>query len=510
MAKKEIFSRLNLKDYNKELEMILEEKDFSSQVKNLLLSMFYKLEIGYKDYVIVKRDSPSKEAFLESLMYIIKEKCDEIELIKPNIDKPDEKKFYISERKISCYQNEAVLLHAILELGEKNFIISEEEIIKAPIQIMLRNGYELDTKEALTNFDGWAWNSNLDKDDDTDYYLIYELLRIIMGNNFMYDWKRDRRNNTDYLGQVKNKSKEFYEAVCKYCVVRMSKNTEGKKFINHELKNIKTQFQRMEEKNEFLREKYEEKNFYSSKVKEIDELLNDNEKLRQEFSKRNTKLAETEKIFSISDLEEIIQDERTETVKKMENVNNILQPKNYLRKMQKLQEDIDLIESSNVKKVTDDILNDKLIKLQLVFIEYLKKKLSNIETKKDMFELIYSFRYYLFLPIYINGEAIEVKKIPEIKDEIEKLENKIITKACKLKTLTIVNQDINYNAKIIQKIINTKTIELSNICVMFSKMEKEIQIEIYDDEVLDRVENIKKDKEKDFRIKFGRKIKLFT
>ena len=46
MEKEKILSKLNAKDYNNELEMILEEKDFSSNIKNLLLSMLYKIEAG--------------------------------------------------------------------------------------------------------------------------------------------------------------------------------------------------------------------------------------------------------------------------------------------------------------------------------------------------------------------------------------------------------------------------------------------------------------------------------
>ena len=53
--KEEIFSKF--KDYNRELEKILEKKNFSKDTKNLLLSMFYKLEISYNDYYAVKRKS---------------------------------------------------------------------------------------------------------------------------------------------------------------------------------------------------------------------------------------------------------------------------------------------------------------------------------------------------------------------------------------------------------------------------------------------------------------------
>ena len=51
--KEDIFSKF--KDYNNELEKILENKDFSKDSKNLLLSMFYKLETSYSDYEIAKR-----------------------------------------------------------------------------------------------------------------------------------------------------------------------------------------------------------------------------------------------------------------------------------------------------------------------------------------------------------------------------------------------------------------------------------------------------------------------
>ena len=48
MTKKEFFSKL--KNYNNELEQVLEKKEFSSDIKNLLLGMFYKIEVSYKDY----------------------------------------------------------------------------------------------------------------------------------------------------------------------------------------------------------------------------------------------------------------------------------------------------------------------------------------------------------------------------------------------------------------------------------------------------------------------------
>ena len=67
--------RLLKRDYNQELEEIAESKRFEKEAQNLLLSMLYKVEGAYDDYEAVKREVPSKEKFLENILYIVKEYC---------------------------------------------------------------------------------------------------------------------------------------------------------------------------------------------------------------------------------------------------------------------------------------------------------------------------------------------------------------------------------------------------------------------------------------------------
>ena len=55
---------INLQDYNNELETVLEKKDFSEDVKNLLLSMIYKVETSYSDYKKAKVNVPEKGEFV--------------------------------------------------------------------------------------------------------------------------------------------------------------------------------------------------------------------------------------------------------------------------------------------------------------------------------------------------------------------------------------------------------------------------------------------------------------
>ncbi len=55
MEKERLISKLNIKDYNNQLEKILSKKTFSEDTKNLLLNMLYKIENAYDDYNKVKR-----------------------------------------------------------------------------------------------------------------------------------------------------------------------------------------------------------------------------------------------------------------------------------------------------------------------------------------------------------------------------------------------------------------------------------------------------------------------
>ena len=72
MKKERIFSLLNIKDYNNELEKILAKKNFSMDTKNLLLSMSYKIENSYNDYEKVKQEVLSRNKYMEKLISIIK------------------------------------------------------------------------------------------------------------------------------------------------------------------------------------------------------------------------------------------------------------------------------------------------------------------------------------------------------------------------------------------------------------------------------------------------------
>ena len=70
------------KNYNNELEKVLEKKYFAENTKSLLLSIMYKIETAYKDYEKVKQTVEPKEIFIQKIIDIIQTQCDDIKVVK--------------------------------------------------------------------------------------------------------------------------------------------------------------------------------------------------------------------------------------------------------------------------------------------------------------------------------------------------------------------------------------------------------------------------------------------
>ena len=193
MAKEDIFSKINLKDYNNILENILEEKDFTEDVKNLLLSMLYKIENGYEDYKTVKVNVNSKKYFLKRIVQIIKEDCQKIQLIKPLSEESkilEEKKVnYIVDRqegKITTYPNERIILEALITLNQKEIILNEEyELFSVGFKEVLLIGNKMNFVEVIRDFNGWSWDITTSQMESKNINIVYQNLLILLGNGFL-------------------------------------------------------------------------------------------------------------------------------------------------------------------------------------------------------------------------------------------------------------------------------------------------------------------------------------
>ena len=71
LQKRNILDKIVKKNYNNELEEVLETKHFDENVQSTLLGIMYKIEAAYKDLETVKKDVQTKEEYISNLIEII-------------------------------------------------------------------------------------------------------------------------------------------------------------------------------------------------------------------------------------------------------------------------------------------------------------------------------------------------------------------------------------------------------------------------------------------------------
>lgn len=236
-----------LRDYNNELERILDNKTFSSNAKNLLLSMSYKLDICYKDYYQVKVYSLEKKDFFTCILDIIKNYCDNIKTVEPNSDEAKLLKEHkvealtnSRERSMLVYPTEQSMLYAISDIEPKYFYIKDDFIFKNVFQKVLVDGFKQNTMEIFRNFNGWSWdiNTKLSKYECISN-LLYQNLLFIIGEDVLYDWRKDKSGDRDYLSEIKRTIKKttgndnYYLSLCK--LLYLVAKTKNKAKIKQDL-----------------------------------------------------------------------------------------------------------------------------------------------------------------------------------------------------------------------------------------------------------------------------------
>lgn len=195
--KGKIFSKL--KDYNHILDKMLEEKNFSEDAKNLLLSMIYKIESSYKDYAQIKGVFQKQKDFIDEIIDIVSNNCKYIFLIDPKKDGvqllkkenvlalTDEK-----EQRIYSYPTEQAILYGIIDIKPKYFYIPNNYYyIKKQFQKLLVEGTILDSTEVIRNFNGWSWNVAEDTGINHVANMVYQTTRILLDEEFLKEWEDD-------------------------------------------------------------------------------------------------------------------------------------------------------------------------------------------------------------------------------------------------------------------------------------------------------------------------------
>lgn len=495
MEKNKILSKLNIdiKDYNNELEKILENKLFSYEVKNLLLSMLYKIENAYKDYETVKVEVPSKRKYIENLLRIIKERCLKIFLVKTGTQEAKELEkdniLFKVDRKngeIICFQNEFILLTAIFNLDISPSLKElTYEYIEEPLFTLLKSG-EIDSNiELIRDFNGWSWDIDKKEIKDIEYNYIYQTILLING--------RKNINN--------KKQKKIFDVVSKIAIKKYmleANDTEYNEKFEKIKKEKEARLELFNDKRSFINQITEEKKEYTKEIEKIDKILNNNELLKKEYYARNEKLPNKEKIFSVSYLVGILDKERIKLIEKIDECNKIILPKEFVEQKSKLEEEVKFLEE--IIKLDKE---DALIKLATEFLNQVQIEIAKIneENKEKLINWIYKIRYYRYIPIDYEKT---IKDIEVLKEKFEEVIKIIIKKAQELKIWDIFSENTELTYQILKEIFDMKMICLQNLNMQCKYENRELYVEYYDDTIIESSLKIKTD-----TVKIKKKIKLF-
>lgn len=520
--KENLLEKIVQKDYNNELEKVIETKDFDEDVKNLLLSIFYKVEVSYKDYKKVKRNVESQQEYIEKLLKIIQENCNIIKTAKPNTKEAEElgdRTFLVDNenKKIICFPVERKLLYSIAKIEKQNEIIRNNYfLVNQTISNMINIGNNINTVEPLRDFNGWSWMIIKKEIENISYNLIYQNLRILVGEKFLNSWVTNTEYIIDYYGEFQNElAEKFGKELTKDIILALEQlsilleievKQEYQELLNKLLEDNEDKLNEFQNNQEFIEKLTQDKKKINAQVKRIEKILTSKDLLEEEYTRRNEELPFDKKIFSIKILENQMKKEKEDLLQELEEKNDLLNPKKFVEEKSKLEDKQKLLEISNIKDKKKE-KNKILEELQKLFLQCFLVFINTSENKEEIIDLIYIFRYYNLLPF---NEKIDICENKSLQGYLQEVKKSLLKKAIDYKITIAISQDIEENIKLLQHIFDTKIISLEDIHVAIIKEKDKYYIEFSEDNENSyseriEIENITKEM---LNVKLNKKVKV--
>lgn len=498
------------KDKNEELEKILEKKQIDEQAKNLLQGILYKVDVSYKDYQKVKSKKQTEEKYVKEILTNIDKKCDKINVVKLSQKLADEEiqkeleknKFYVGEEEIVSYPIEEKILYAIEKKSRYPKILNNKyEEVTIALSDLINTGKNMDRIEVLRDFNGWSWTTIKKEIENIEANLVYQTLQIILGEKFLDNWCKDKDGIIDYLDvfieemskkygeEIANKQKEL---LIKIAIANTAKN--NKKYIQYiSEKNQKIEEQNYENNQKKVIEITNNKKQLLQELNEIEKILGQEVRLKEEYEKSNEEAPIDKKIFNIRVLKQQLIDKKQALLKEIEKHNNLLNPLNYLEEKRKILEQKQRLQNAQLSQK----------EIEKIFIEFIENFLrcfriliQKIRDEEEVVKLIYKFRYFMLLPFNLKKS---IKDIEQLKQSIIETEKKLVQKAIKKKVI------VDLPFEIMQHVFETRIIILEELYYKISRKDEKYYVQIFDENVSEeKFEIIPVEK-----TKINKKIKIF-
>ncbi len=508
------------KNFNDELESVLEQKEFEENVKSTLLSILYKIEAAYRDISIVKPDIYTKEEYIKKLIWTIQYQCDSVKLVRMGSEDtciPKHATFFIDKekKKLECYPIERKVLYAIWKLGKKECLLkSGNSLIDMALSDFLNVGNTIDFVEPLRDFNGYSWTTLFTEIESIAHNLIYQNLRILVGNQFLTNWVFRQEMMIDYYDELKeNLNNEYGQKLAGNIIkewitiaILLERKFTPEKMLPYEIekKRVEKEFVEMQDKPAYIEAITKQKLKLSKKIKEIDKILNSKVLLQQEYIKRNEVLPLDKKIFSMRVLSQQMKQEREKICQRVETLNQHLNPKNYVRYKKELEQKYKYLALLDIEDL-EKAIQRYLVRFQKRFLMCFSMQIDKHNTKQEIITLLYQFRYYLQLPITREKHVYE--EIPETL--IKPVMQKLLSKAEELKAIQKITKNEETMYQIWKAIFAVRAIRLEDVSIKLTKDKKDQYIlQVFDEDMFEEKIPMKKLQEME-EVKLNKKLKIF-
>lgn len=425
------------------------------------------------------------------------------------------------KKEIQCYPIERKLLYALSKISKKDRIVkSDYYIIDETLSNLINVGNNINMVEPMRDFNGYSWTTLSREIESTAHNLVYQNLRILLGENFLLKWINNSEFMLDYYDRLKNELDEEYgieerkkilKLLSKISILLEVKyNKDSRERLIQTKKQLDDKIEKLQNKEKFVEDLTIEKNRITREIRNIDTIINNKDQLEQEYIRRNEELPLDKKIFSMRVLSEIMVKERETLFDKIDELNKQMNPHYFVEFKKDLEQKYEILKivDSDENKIEKEI-EVTLLKIQKIFLKCFQKQVRKIEGKQQMIKLIYQFRYYILLPFNPEKKIIEIETLRKDIDETTKI---IIKKSQEMKVLQKIAKNEETDFQILRNIFTSRIIKLENVELKLTKEKDNIYLQLFDEDLFEnKVEIGLKDTFpiKDLKIRFNKRVKIF-
>ena len=243
-------------------------------------------------------------------------------------------------------------------------------------------------------------------------------------------------------------------------------------------------------------------------IRKIEEIISNKELLHKEYQHRNEKLPLEKKIFSQKVLKKTLRSEKQQLIEKIEQKNELLNPVKFVEEKTKLEKKNELLKTIDTENKTE-YKNEMIENFQKVFLKCFFEIVEKAQTKEEITDLLYKFRYYNMLPFNQDTDIYQNKNI---KKQLDIIANLLLKKAIELKIMNVFSDKSQENIDGLNYLFRTKIISLEDIYMAIIKEKDRYYIEFSENndnayEEKFEINNINKE---NLSIKLNKKVKVFA